>query len=119
MTVRDLVEVTGKHPSTIRRHLQKLLDRGLVFEETQDTGPSRWWRLRFDPDLVADRDGIAHTSDLKVVQHEAQRLSNYQWLSTSAHGPPRVLVEVDGNQRLYVDAITGAVLASVSEPINE
>jgi DNA-binding MarR family transcriptional regulator len=113
MTVRDLVEVTGKHPSTIRRHLKKLLDRGLVFEKTQDTGPSWWWRLRFDPDQVADRDDIPHTAELKAAQHEAQRLANYESLSTSAHGPPRVLVEVVGDQRLYVDGVTGAVLASI------
>ena len=114
MTVRDLVEVTGKHPSTIRRHLEKLLDRGLVFEETQPDGPSRLWRVRFDPDQVADRDGIPPTADLKAVQYEAQRATNYEGLIRS--GSSRFRVEVVGNQRLYVDAITGAVLATVTEP---
>jgi DNA-binding transcriptional ArsR family regulator len=113
MTVRDLVEVTGKHRSTISRHLKKLLDRGLVFEEIQPDGSSRWWRLRFDPDQVADRDDIPHTADLKAAQHDAQRLALYDGLITS--GSSRFCIEVVGNQRLYVDAITGAVLASVEE----
>jgi hypothetical protein len=41
-------------------------------------------------------------------------LASMCFLPRLAHSPPRVLVEVVGNERLYLDAITGAVLASVT-----
>lgn len=119
MTVLELVEVTGKHRSTTSRHLKILLDRRLVLEESQQDGLRRWWRLRFDPDQVADRDEVPHTAQLKAEAHIRERRSYFRGRIRSdqvgnrtpsvqqVHGP-------DGDA--YMNVRTGEVLWIDSDP---
>ncbi|GAA3717356.1 hypothetical protein GCM10022399_37450 [Terrabacter ginsenosidimutans] len=72
-TVQELAEITGKNRSTISRHLKQLKDRGLVFEQRTSDGKRRWWRLRFDPDQIADRDQIPDTSGPTAAKHSRER----------------------------------------------
>jgi hypothetical protein len=62
--------------------------------------------------------GYQPKGPLGVTTGAAQAFTRSSAPWTARH-PPRVLVEVVGNERLYLDAITGAVLASVTAPINE
>jgi hypothetical protein len=64
-TVQDLMGITGKHCSTIRRQLTKLLDLELVCQESQRKRPLVWWLLRPDPDKVANRYEIPCTAELR------------------------------------------------------
>jgi hypothetical protein len=114
-TIQDLSEASGKHPSTIRRQLKKMLEWRLVFEETRPGQPSRWWRLRFDPEWVADGHQIPHTSDIKAFTHARERRPHLDALIRAAGGPASsrlVAQDIDG-QRLYIDTATGAVRGSV------
>jgi DNA-binding transcriptional ArsR family regulator len=112
MTVGDLVEVTGKHSSTIRRHLKKLLDGGLVFEKPQSHGQPRWWRLRFDPDQIADRDDIPETGQLKADRHIRDRRSFHRGrirFDQVRNRPPGVQLVHGNDVDTYVDTRTGEV----------
>ncbi len=115
MTVAGLIERTGKSRPTVQRHLKRLSERGMAFHER-----GRWWRYRFDPDVIADRDEIPHTSLVKVARHLAERRSYFQALIDSAPDqlPSRVIRNIRGGRWcVYVDVTSGEVLWRDPEPL--
>ncbi len=115
ITRRELVCRTGKSRSTVERHLKRLADRGMAFERE-----GRWWRYRFDPDVIADRDGIPHTSLVKAARHSAERRRYFDALIDSAtdQRPSRVIRNIVGGRWcVYVDVKSGEILWRDPEPL--
>jgi len=90
-----------------------MLEWGLVFEEARPGQPSRWWRLRFDPEWVADCHQILHTRDIKALTHSKERRAFLDSLMEGMAKSGRLEAhEIDGH-RVYIDPATGAVRGSV------
>ncbi|XGX80640.1 hypothetical protein LQK93_03480 [Terrabacter sp. BE26] len=110
-TVRELAETTGKHQSTITRHLKALEQAGLVLQERAGDGRTLWWRLRFDPEQIADRDQVPDTAEAKAHKHARERRAFL--LSLSEDEDSRVKRVTLEETVLLVDGRTGAVLDEV------
>ncbi len=111
LTVADLVHLTGKHRNTVANHLKRLRERQMIFSVLGPDGSIRWWRYRFDPDVVADRDRIPHTSGLKRASHQRQRQGYYMAMvdgGTQKH-PSRIRLEWIEGGRAFVDLVTGDI----------
>ena len=117
-TVLELAYATGKNRSTVAKHLKKLHDRGLAFSVQEHGHPPRWWRYRFDPDWVADRNQIPHTGDIKAAKHAEDRIAfldaRIRWAG-DRESSRLIAQDIDGD-RFYIDSSTGAVEASVPIP---
>jgi DNA-binding MarR family transcriptional regulator len=109
LTVKELARKTGKATRTMARHLKKFSWMGLAFRDDQ----GRWWRYRFDPDEVADRNCIPHTAELKADRHIRDRrsfLNGRIAYDRARNLNPRVERVYDGDGTCYVDTRTGEVL---------
>jgi DNA-binding MarR family transcriptional regulator len=109
LTVTELARRTGKSKGTVIRHLKKLSKGGLAFCDAD----GRWWRIRFDPNYVADRLGIHHTSELKAARAICDRRKRLDGLIAYAmvkgRKPPVKRVS-DSDGVRYVDPVTGEVV---------
>ncbi len=119
MTVAELVAATGKSKSTVLRHVKRLAERNLIFSVLGADRQMRWWRYRFDPDVVADDYGIPETSQLKVEKHAVQRRHFYEGLTATMPRPPpsRVIRIVREGRWAYVDVTSGEVLWRDPKPL--
>ena len=111
-SVAELVAETGKSRPTISRHLKRLRQRGLVFDQIDRDGTHRWWRYRFDAEAVAERDKIPDTAEMKRVKHRAERSNFWRHLAGSVDrsNSPVVTTETVNGRLSYVDKRTGLVL---------
>jgi DNA-binding MarR family transcriptional regulator len=115
LTVTELAGRTGKARATVAVHLRKLAGRGLAFRD--DKG--RWWRYRFDPDQVADRDDIPDTAGLKADTHIRDRRSYYRARIRSdlaGDRTPSVQLVHGTDGDTYMNPRTGEVLWIDTDP---
>ncbi len=109
----ELVARTGKHRRTIRNHLARLMDYGLVAQQS-----GRWYRLRFDPQALVAEHGVEDTSARKALEYDRQRRGFYEYLCSSRPGrPASASKEVIDGRVVYVDNRTG--VAFWSFPVNQ
>ncbi|USQ75357.1 hypothetical protein [Ornithinimicrobium cryptoxanthini] len=108
-TVADLVQVTGRHPSTVRGHLKKLGQLGLAFRDDRN----RWWRYLTDPDWIARRAHIEDPTPERRAVWERQRRARHELFT--AQGYVR-RVDTDGVV-IYADAESGQVLWQDNHPV--
>lgn len=106
VTPADLARRTGKSTPTVRRHLKRLSQMGMVF-----TQRGRWWRYRFDPAILAASLGIVDTAGIKAKRHDQQRRAYYESLSQGNAGRPPLVkrVKVDDGVA-FVSEITGQIV---------
>jgi DNA-binding transcriptional ArsR family regulator len=108
VTVKVLAERVGKHPRTVRKHLNLLAGHGMAAQQD-----GRWYRLRFDPHALVDELGIEDTTARKAQEYTRQRRGYYEYLCRSHDGRPPVAVRSTDNGRLiYSDQVTGEELWS-------
>jgi DNA-binding MarR family transcriptional regulator len=115
LTVSELARRTGKARGTVAVHVKKLSGRGLAFRD--DKG--RWWRYRFDPDRVADRDQIPETAKLKEDRHIRDRRSFFRGQIRSdqmRNRTPSVQLVHGPDVDTYVNPRTGEVLWIDTDP---
>lgn len=113
--VAEVVRRTGKSRSTVRDHLGKLQNRGMVFKD----GQGLWWRYRFDADQLADTYGIPRTAALKAAAHARERRARYlnrALLDKSKGKDPTVEVHRETHFDRYLNPQTGEVLWEDHEP---
>ena len=108
LTIGDLAAKTGKSRATVSRHLKRLSEYGLAFSQNQQEGPTRWWRYRVNPDLVAGNHGIPDTAHLKTAKHQAQRRRYWRRMASREGG--RVVREWIHGLEHDIDPVTGDVL---------
>jgi DNA-binding IclR family transcriptional regulator len=114
-TIAEIAQVTKKHRSTVARHLNNLKGRGLVIEETTPGGRRVWWRLRFDPDQIADRDQIPDTAEAKATRHKRERLAFL--LSLSKERSSYIKREICETGLALIDSRTGEILNVLPEDL--
>jgi hypothetical protein len=115
MTVTELAGRTGKARGTVAAHLKKLSGKDLAFRD--DKG--HWWRYRFDPDQVADRDDIPETTKLKEDRHIRDRRSYYKGrirFDQVRNRTPSVQLVHGTDVDTYVNPRTGEVLWIDTDP---
>ena len=102
----QLSQMTGRQPSTTRRHLKRLEAAGLAFVEN-----GVWWRNRYDPAQVADELGIVDTPARKSRAHEAQRRAHLNRLceASDSDEAPVLMKEDFGGHPAYVWRDSGEV----------
>jgi len=115
LTVKELARKTGKATRTVARHLKKFSEMGLAFRDDQ----GRWWRYRFDPNQVADRDDIPETAKLKADKHIRDRRSYWRGLirfDQVRNRLPSVQLLHGLDVDTYVNTKTGEVLWIDTDP---
>jgi DNA-binding MarR family transcriptional regulator len=115
LTVTELAGRTGKARGTVAAHLKKLSRMGLAFRDDKN----RWWRYRFDPDKVADRDDIPDTAKLKEDRHIRDRRHYWRgriYFDEVRNRTPSVQLEHGPDVDTYVNPRTGEVLWIDTDP---
>ncbi len=105
-TVAQLAQEMNVPTSTVRGRLNKLHRLGLAFRD----GQRRWWRYRFDPEWLADREGIPDTAEARRRLHVRQRRLYYVPLIKA--GSVRPVVDDDGSVR-YLERLEGEDTGSI------
>lgn len=110
VTVEQIARSTGRAAPTVSRHLQRLYGKRLIFSQRHGREPARWWRYRFDPDVVADRDHIPDTAQAKAHKHAAERIRFFNDLSSSAGSPSPLVRQERFGQIRYLERATGELV---------
>ena len=112
--MKEVAEATKVVRTTASRRLRRAEAYGLVVREKQKRGPDLWWRLRFDPDQVADLHEVVDSAPAKAARHRRQRLAFLE--SVARSDTRRVTLETIDGVELFVDGLTGEVLGQSPLP---
>ncbi len=102
VTAKELAAELGRPAATVRRHLNRMASWRMAARDEHGC----WWRLRFDPEELADSRFVAHTGELRARVHLAERRLYWQRRLERGH----VGAHRDDGVDVYYDIRTGEVV---------